>query len=142
MKLHHFLILLLTTHHVFAETNEVCKMQEDTPEIIAYLQDDPSYFAKVSADGNYVFYISEGHNYILDLKHGGSRVKVPGPYDPVPTPPIGPDRKVRHFTVPSPNLEFYSLDEALTKLQAGKTTEAKINPLSSFDAKGAYQSIV
>ncbi|RZA07372.1 MAG: hypothetical protein EOP11_07880 [Proteobacteria bacterium] len=124
-----------------ADDDNSCKLQPDAPSLIYDIPGYPSFFAKVSADGRYMFYINNG-NHILDLQRAGTRVTVPGPYDPVPAPPIGKDKKVKHFTMPSPDMRFYDLDKAIAAMKPGETVNLDAQPLNEERPRhGSYQSV-
>src|SRR5208283_674648 len=88
-----------------------CEIQDYTPERITNINASPSYFAKVTADGRYMCYIAKG-NFVMDLDNPSTLVRVPGPYDPVPAPPVGPGNRVEHLSAPDHGeMMFYKMSE-------------------------------
>lgn len=127
----------------WAADEEACKLDAPQPDLIHNISSYTSYFAKVSADGRYMYYITNGSNYILDLESPGeTRVMVPGPYDPVPAPPSGPDKKVQHFSVPRPSMLVYSTDDFIPKMKEQKTVDLSgESSVAQANNMGSYQSM-
>jgi hypothetical protein len=132
---------LLLCHSARAADGDECKLSPPSPDLVHEIDTTPSYFAKVSADGRYMFFIGSG-NYILDLEHDGTVVKVPGPYDPVPMPPVPGEKETRYFTVPSPNMQFFDFNEVKSKMVPGQSTDlTSIQPVfRDPQSRSSYQS--
>jgi hypothetical protein len=130
------------------ETRPECKLQEHQPKLVSEIKEMPNYFAKVSADGKYMFYITNG-NIIMDLAHPDTRVIVPGPYDPVPAPPAGPNHQVMHFSAPSATygaagMSFYNMEDVTKAMKEGQTVNI-VNQIPTLlrdpDNRDSYQSM-
>ncbi len=134
-------VLGLALPAVAANQEEPCKLEAPQPDLIHYISGYPSYFAKISADGRYMYYIGYG-NRILDLEQPNTEIIVPGPYDPVPAPPTGPDHRVKHFTVPSPSMQIFDNEKFLARMKPGETVNLDdAQPEIDGARVGSYQSM-
>lgn len=137
---------ILGTSSAWAANEDACKLEAPQPDLIHNISRWTSYFAKVSADGRYMYYISSG-NYIMDLEAPGeTQVKVPGPYDPVPAPPTGPEHKVQHFSVPRPGMVVYDNEQFISKMKQGETVDltdesstARVGDMGSYQSMGVIK---
>lgn len=124
-----------------------CKLQDNSPKLVAKIQESPNYFAKVTPDGRYMCYIADA-NIIMDLQNPDTRVIVPGPYDPVPAPPVGPENKTRHLSAPSggghDGMAFYNMSDVERAMKSGQTSDlsSDLQPVHlDKENTHSYQSI-
>lgn len=108
-----------------------CKLRENNPKLIANIKESPNYFSKVTPDGKYQCYIADDTNIIIDLEHPDTKVIVPGPFDPVPAPPVGPEHKTRHLSAPSGSgyngMAFYKMADIESAMKPGQTNNVSQN---------------
>jgi len=119
-----------------------CKIQGSRPELVTKIAGSPSYFAKIGPEGKYMYFIQNGRNIIMDLKDPATRLIVPGPYDPVPAPPTGPDMQSAHVTVPDGGMKFFNTKEVFATIKPGETIAPVILPkFTDLENNHSYQSV-
>jgi hypothetical protein len=119
-----------------------CRLQQANPDRIVYVKDAPSYFAKISPDGRYMYYIASG-NRVVDLEDPSAEVILPGNFDPVPLPPLVPQRAAEHFAIPIGGMSFYKISEVKSAMIPRATTDKRsgLTQLFTDDSNSSnYQS--
>lgn len=121
------------------DKKKLCQVESIAPEKKVPLGHTAWYFFRQFPESNRIGYAAANgavsENYMVDLEHPEKESRLPGPYDPVPTP------DERYITVPSMSddgtdgIKFYMKDDAVKNGAAAK-------PFFQDDSlKGVYQSI-
>ncbi len=135
-----FIASIYSTPQVHAEGDPACELV--TPPTIkeVLINVVPSYFSKITPDGKYMCYISSRQNHLIAVDDPNTHIIIPGPYDPVPTPPDASGKYM--MTVPYGGMNFYSMEDIKSKIVPGQTTSVDLQPTYRDGSNGdSYQSV-